>query len=91
MAKYSILAVAVGKGFYTLAVIAVLNSVISLYYYLRLTRIMVFRQAIYPEKIAGFSLVNQLAMTGICLPVVFLGIFWDKLMLLAVSSQLLTP
>ena len=89
VAKYNILAVAIGGGFYTLAIIAALNSVISLYYYLRIVRIMIFRESIYKEKVSGFTFVNQLVMVGICLPVVFLGIFWENVILAATNAYLL--
>lgn len=89
IAKYNLLSAAVNKGFYTLAIIAALNSVISLYYYLRIVRIMVFKDSIYQEKVLGFTFINQLVMVAICLPVVFLGIFWERIMLVATDAHLL--
>ena len=89
VAKYNILSAAVGKGFYTLAIIAVLNSVVSLYYYLRVVRLMVFQDSAHQEKVQGLTFINQAVMVIICLPVVFLGVFWDKLALLATHSHLL--
>ena len=89
IAKYNILSVAVKNGFYVLAIAAVLNSIISLYYYLRIVRIMIFKDSIYQEKISGFTFINQLAMVGVCLPVIILGIFWEKMILLATGAHLL--
>ena len=89
IAKYNILAAAVNKGFYTLTFIAVLNSVISLYYYLRVVRGMVFKESLHEEKVLGFSFVNQLVMAGICIPVISLGVFWERAMFMATNAPLL--
>lgn len=89
VAKYNILSSAVNGGFYTLTVIAVLNSVVSIYYYLRIVRIMFFKDSIYQEKVLGFKFVNQLIMVGLCIPVVFLGIFWERVVLIANGAHLL--
>ena len=89
VAKYNILSVAVHGGFYTLTIIAVLNSVVSLYYYLRIVRVMVFKDSVYQEKVLGFTFINQLIMVGICLPVIFLGIFWEKIVLVTTNAHLL--
>ena len=88
VAKYNILSVAVGEGFYLLAIIAALNSVISLYYYLKIVRLMVFKDSIYEEKVVGFTFINQLVMFGICFPIVFLGFFWEKIMYTAHNAHL---
>ncbi|MCY4644593.1 MAG: NADH-quinone oxidoreductase subunit N [Bacteriovoracales bacterium] len=89
IAKYNILSASLHKGFYTLAIIAALNSVISLYYYLRIVQSMVFKDATYEENIKGFTFINQLVMLGICFPILFLGFFWEKIMITATNAHLL--
>jgi len=90
VAKFNILTAAINKQFYTLAVIAGVTSVISLYYYLKIVRLMVFKEAESDEKIEGFGFLNQLIIIGVTVPVVFLGIFWEKLMIIVNGASILT-
>ena len=89
IAKYNLLSAAMNKGYYTLTVVAALNSVISLYYYLRIIRTMVFKDSVYQEEVLGFTFINQVIMIGICLPVISLGIFWERIMIVAMNAHLL--
>ncbi|NLI16239.1 MAG: NADH-quinone oxidoreductase subunit N [candidate division Zixibacteria bacterium] len=52
IAKYFLFGAAVKEGLYTLVVIAILTSVISLFYYMNVVRIMMFRPAPSADKIA---------------------------------------
>lgn len=76
VAKFHILNAVVKDGYYTLAVIAGLNSVISLYYYLKIVRLMVFKPYEGSESILGFGVINQTLVTILFVPVVLLGVFW---------------
>jgi NADH-quinone oxidoreductase subunit N len=49
-AKFYILLSVVGKGFYTLAIVAVLSSVVSAFYYLRIVKIIYFDNEIEGQK-----------------------------------------
>lgn len=89
IAKFNILAAIISKKYYALAIVAALNSVVSLYYYLKLVRQMVFRTAESEERIEGFGVRNQVIITAMTIPVIFLGIFWEKLILLADGAKLL--
>lgn len=80
IAKFNIISSVIQSGNYTLAIIAGLNSVISVFFYLRLVRLMVLRPAEDTEKIEGFGFVNQLIIVGISLPIILLGIFWGGIM-----------
>lgn len=80
VAKFHILNAVVKEGYYTLAIIAGLNSVVSLYYYLKIVRLMIFKPYEGSEVIAGFGTLNQTIITVFFVPVVFLGIFWSGLM-----------
>ena len=88
VAKFNIIAALVDSGHITLAVIAVLNSVVALYYYMKIIRLMVFTPVESNDKIVGFGVVNQAVVVGLTVPVVALGIFWASLISLAGGAQL---
>ncbi len=88
IAKYNILSVTISKKYYGLAFIAGLNSVIGLYYYMRIVKLMIFDTAESEEKISGFGFLNQLIIAGFTVPVIFLGIFWEDLMSLSHGAKL---
>ncbi|MBT3585310.1 MAG: NADH-quinone oxidoreductase subunit N [Halobacteriovoraceae bacterium] len=79
VAKFNILSALIGHGNYTLAIVAGLNSVVSLYYYLKIVRLMVFKDAESNEKIEGFGFVNQGIIAALSLPILVLGIFWNQI------------
>lgn len=88
VAKFNILYALVEQKYYALAIIAVLNSVISAYYYLKIVRLMVFKQNESEEKIEGFGFRNQSIILAMTVPVLVLGIFWQKLMVAASGASL---
>jgi NADH-quinone oxidoreductase subunit N len=79
IAKFNILYAIIVKGYYVLAIIAVLNSVVSLYYYMRIVRVMVFGTPESTDEIQGFSILNQAVVFGLSVPIVLLGIYWNDL------------
>jgi NADH-quinone oxidoreductase subunit N len=83
MAKFHIFNVVVSKGLYVLAFIAAVNSVIALYYYMKLVKVIVFEESEFEEDIEGFTFLNQFAVIGFAVPVLFLGIFWGGIMEMA--------
>lgn len=75
MAKFYVFSAAVESRFYWLAIIGVLNSAVSVYYYLRVTVLMYFRE---PEReIEGllFSPASVLALVLAVVGTLYLGIF----------------
>jgi NADH-quinone oxidoreductase subunit N len=73
MAKFYIFSMAVQNGLLWLVIIAVLNSVISAYYYLRVVRVMWMGQPVSDEKVeASGALKTALALS--CLGVLLFGI-----------------
>lgn len=88
VAKFNILSIVVQKGFYALAFIAVINSVISLYYYMRVVNLMIFKDADANEGIEGFSFVNQSIIFLLSIPILGLGLFWESAMRLAENAKL---
>jgi len=89
VAKFNILAAVIEKKYYVLAIIGGLNSVISLYYYLKIVRLMVFKDVESDENIEGLGFVNQAVILGLTVPVLLLGVFWSKLISLAGAAKIL--
>ena len=74
MAKYYIFSGAVQNGLLWLVIIAVINSVISAYYYLRVVKVMWFGKAVSDEKVpSSWALRTALAIA--VAGVLLLGIF----------------
>ncbi len=88
VAKFNILSVVIEKKYYGLAFIAALNSVIGLYYYMKLIKEMVFSKAESSEAVAGFTDGARVLVVALTLPVVFMGIFWEGLMALSGGAKL---
>jgi len=69
VAKFNIIATVLEKKYYFLAFMAVLNSVIALYYYMRLTILMALRDVESVEPIRGFNFSNQGVICMLTIPV----------------------
>ena len=82
MAKFYIFSAAVQHNLLWLVIIAVINSVISAYYYLRVVKVMWLGQAVSEEKVPS-SGVLRLALSLCCLGVLLLGIIPGYIMKLA--------
>ncbi len=86
MAKFYVFSAAVKSDFYWLVVIGVLNSAVSVYYYLRVTVVMYFRE---PEReISGlhFSLASRVALALAVIGTLYMGIFPANVLSLAQRS-----
>lgn len=88
VAKYNILIALITSKFYALAIILVLNSVISAYYYLKIVRLMTLKPKESDEQIEGFGFLNQMIIVGMTVPVLVLGIFWDTIITYAGGAKL---
>ncbi len=86
MGKFYIFSAAVKAEYYWLAVIGVLNSAISVYYYLRVTVLMYFRES--EREITGltFSPASVLAVIISVWGVLYMGIFPSDILALAQRS-----
>ncbi|MFC1939101.1 NADH-quinone oxidoreductase subunit N [Chloroflexota bacterium] len=82
MAKFYIFSGAVQHGLLWLVIIAVLNSVISVYYYLRVVKVMWFGEPASEEKVPSSGAL-RLALSLSCLGVLLLGIIPNYIMKLA--------
>jgi NADH-quinone oxidoreductase subunit N len=88
VAKFNIFSVIIEKKLYGIALVAAINSVIALYYYVKLAKTMIFSEADGEERVLGFTAGTQVVIVLLFLPVLFLGIFWDSAMALAGNAQL---
>jgi NADH-quinone oxidoreductase subunit N len=88
VAKFNIFSALVQSKFYVLAVIAGLNSVVSLYYYLKIVRLMIFKPSESDESISGFGFQNQAIIGALSFPVIYFGIFWSSLYALSEGAKL---
>jgi NADH-quinone oxidoreductase subunit N len=88
IAKFNIFAVVIEKRYYGIAIVAGINSVIALYYYMKLAKTMIFGQPDGEERVIGFTGANQAVIVMMFVPVLFLGIFWQQIMTLSSSAVL---
>ncbi len=89
IAKFNILYALITKKYYVLAIVAVLNSLVSLYYYMRIVRVMVFGAPESTEAIIGFSKLNQAVILGLSIPIVLLGVYWNSLSMFVESASII--
>ena len=80
VAKFNIFSVIIEKKYYGIALIVALNSVISLYYYMKLAKTIIFGEADSEEKVPGFTGLNQTIIFVMFVPVILLGVFWENIM-----------
>lgn len=77
IAKFNMLNVAISKGYYFLAFMAALNSVIALYYYLRLIKMMVIEEPENTSTIKDMGFLNQFIVSLMVVPIILFGVFWN--------------
>jgi NADH-quinone oxidoreductase subunit N len=90
MAKFYIFSLAVEHGLLWLVVLAVINSVISAYYYLRVVKVMWFNESPATGKMTP-SVSPIIALVICCLGVLLLGVIPGLIMKFAESASSLFP
>ncbi len=88
VAKFNILSAVISEKYYVLAAIAGFNSVISLYYYLKIVKNMIFRDSESEESVSLFDFKSQAIIAAFSIPVVVLGIFWEQVLVIANGAKL---
>jgi NADH-quinone oxidoreductase subunit N len=86
--KWNIINSLLNSKFYSLAIVLVLNSVVSAYYYLKIVRLMTLKQPESTEIVEGFGFLNQFVIIAMTTPVIVLGVFWENIMALASSAKI---
>ena len=88
VAKFNIFSVIIEKKMYGIAIVAAINSVIALYYYVKLAKTMIFGQSDGEVKVAGFTTANQAVIVVLFIPVLLLGVFWEKVMIISGNATI---
>ena len=89
--KFQIFSAALQEGWIWLTVIGILNSALSVYYYLRVVMFMYMREGALPVGSVVSNNTSGFAMTGLlgtALAVLYLGVFPDRILELASLSIL---
>ncbi len=73
--KWVLFAAVVEKKLYWLAIIGVLNSVVSLYYYVRIVKAMLFETSEDAETLS-FSRGSMALLMAFVVPTILLGVYW---------------
>jgi NADH-quinone oxidoreductase subunit N len=73
----------IDKQLYWLAVVGVANSVVSLFYYMRVAKAMFFEEGEKIPASGGFGLVQSALLVVLVVPVLIFGIFFGPLIDLA--------
>ncbi len=84
--KFYLFAAVIRQQFYLLAVVGVINSVISLYYYARVVRTMFLDFPEGNEPAVSVGLHNGSLMWGLCAATIVLGVYWAPVIGLAERS-----
>ncbi len=87
--KFYIFAALVRAGtsyYWLLASVGVINSVVSLFYYVRVMRAMYLTPAARPDERVAVALPHKLTMVALAVPTVVLGIYWGPLYDFVASS-----
>ena len=87
--KLQIFSVALKEGWIWITVIGILNSALSVYYYLRIVMFMYMREGAIPEGTISSNKTQAFALTGLigtAMVILYLGIFPDNILVLASMS-----
>jgi NADH-quinone oxidoreductase subunit N len=88
VAKFNILTTLISAKYYSLAIVLVLNSVVSAYYYLKIVRLMCLKSQEANDDIKEFSFINQFVIASLTFPILFIGIFWESILAFANGAKL---
>ncbi|MBI2500639.1 MAG: NADH-quinone oxidoreductase subunit N [Deltaproteobacteria bacterium] len=87
--KFYLFGAVIRSGLYGLAIIGVLNSVVSLYYYVRVVKLMFFDEALDSRPFPMPVLRHGVALAGLAFLTLYLGLFWNGLANLSARSATL--
>lgn len=87
--KFYLFKVVIEEGLYLLAVVAAVNSVISLFYYVRVIKVMIIDTEDHPQKEIQAGKFPVVFVLGCAIPIVFFGVYWTPLLNWAAQVKLL--
>jgi NADH-quinone oxidoreductase subunit N len=82
IAKFNLFYILIAQGtwwYYSLALIGVGNTVISLYYYMRIAKVMALERADVERPPVSWSTADGLLLLVLVVPIIVLGIYWSPL------------
>jgi NADH-quinone oxidoreductase subunit N len=83
--KVYLFAEVINQGVYWLALVAALNSVVSLYYYARIVKVMFLEDPTHTGELSvGF--VPRVMLAILVVPTLLLGVYWEPVIRIAESS-----
>lgn len=77
--KVVIFIAAIDKGLYWLVIVAVLNTVVSLYYYARIVKKMYLETPAVPARKISIGVLPALIIISLLVPTILFGIWWAPL------------
>jgi NADH-quinone oxidoreductase subunit N len=83
--KFYLFAAAGEAGMWWLAILGVLNSVVSLYYYMRVAKAMYFTPAVGEGRL-GLAAPHMVLIVLLCIPMLVFGLYWGPVKGLADRS-----
>ncbi|HKA37664.1 MAG TPA: NADH-quinone oxidoreductase subunit N [Thermoanaerobaculia bacterium] len=89
--KFFVFKAAIERGLFALAVIGVLNSLVSIGYYLKVVYVMYMRDAVEPEGPPPLAIADRLALSLCAAGILVLGIFPSALWTLALNAARSLP
>jgi NADH-quinone oxidoreductase subunit N len=89
--KFFVFKAAIERGLYALAIIGVLNSLVSIGYYLKVVYVMYMRDSVEPEGPPPLGVADRLALSLCAAGILVLGIFPSALWSLAVNAARALP
>ncbi|HEY3489115.1 MAG TPA: NADH-quinone oxidoreductase subunit N [Candidatus Deferrimicrobiaceae bacterium] len=84
--KVYLFAALVSKGIYWLAIVAALNSAVSLYYYARVVKAMFLDKAVDTTELSVSPLASALVLIFM-VPTVLLGVYWEPVIRMAAEAS----
>jgi NADH-quinone oxidoreductase subunit N len=89
--KFFVFKAAIERGLYALAIIGVLNSLVSIGYYLKVVYVMYMRDSVEPEGPPPLGIADRLALSLCAAGILLLGVFPSALWTLAVNAARSLP
>ncbi|MDO9172861.1 MAG: NADH-quinone oxidoreductase subunit N [bacterium] len=77
--KFYLFAAVMHEGWYWLAIVGVLNSVVSLFYYMKIARTMYFTKAPADAPPVPIAPLHYVTLVLLAAPTLFLGLYWGEL------------
>ncbi len=85
--KVVVFIAAIDKGLYWLVVVAVLNTVVSLYYYVRIIKKMYLESPPQPARRVSIGVLPALIVISLLVPTILFGVWWAPLQYFAHFSS----